>query len=132
MENLKSVKHELQNIISGNDGERATDFIKAVKAILTTGSKAGSKTETKRITREEEERALIEFASASNLWISENLLGNFITEGAEQKVYFSSNTDYVIKLADAIFYTCWLDYFNNLLLHNYFFSNAPCEIIGFL
>ena len=55
----------------------------------------------------------------------------YLTEGAEQKVFFPENTDYVVKLADAIFYLNWVDYFNNLLLHNALFTNTAYELIGF-
>ncbi len=37
----------------------------------------------------------------------------------------------VIKINDAIFYNSWQEYFNSLLLHNYFFPSAAYELIGF-
>ncbi|MBZ9787058.1 hypothetical protein LB456_06260 [Psychroflexus sp. CAK57W] len=54
----------------------------------------------------------------------------FISEGAEQKVYINDN-QYVIKLNDAIYYASWEDYFINLLLHNYFFSDTAYQLLGF-
>ncbi len=53
-----------------------------------------------------------------------------MSEGAEQRVYLK-DTRHVIKLNDAIYYRCWLDYFQNLLLHNYFFQDTAYEILGF-
>ena len=32
---------------------------------------------------------------------------------------------------DSIYYSSWLDYINNLLLHNYFFSDTAYELLGF-
>ena len=37
----------------------------------------------------------------------------------------------VLKLSDSIYYASWLDYFYNLLLHNYFFSRYGYQLKGF-
>ena len=132
MEDLKSFKNELQNIILGDDSKGTNYLIKTVQAYLKSGTYADTKTETKQLSRAEEERALIKFAGSRNLWLKETYLGIYITEGAEQKVYFPDNANHVIKIADGIFYTHWLDYFNNLLLHNFIFANTAYELIGFL
>ena len=57
-------------------------------------------------------------------------MSQYVSEGAEQKVYLNG-TDHVIKLNDAIYYTSWLDYFHNLLLHNFFFPDTAYELRGF-
>ena len=54
-----------------------------------------------------------------------------IGEGAEQKVYLSSDNKSVLKLNDSIYYEFWIDYLNNLLLHNYFFPTTNYQLIGF-
>ncbi len=36
------------------------------------------------------------------------------------------------KLNDSIFYETWTDYFNSLLLHNFFFPATSYELIGFV
>ena len=54
-----------------------------------------------------------------------------ITEGAEQKIYFTEGADDVVKISDAVFYVFWLDYFNNLLIHNYLFPDTAYTLIGF-
>ncbi len=41
------------------------------------------------------------------------------------------DSEHVLKLNDAIYYSCWVDYFHNLLLHNYFFPDTAYELIGF-
>jgi putative ubiquitin-RnfH superfamily antitoxin RatB of RatAB toxin-antitoxin module len=37
----------------------------------------------------------------------------------------------VLKLNDGIYYASWEDYFNNLLLNNYFFPDTAYNLIGF-
>jgi hypothetical protein len=54
----------------------------------------------------------------------------YVSEGAEQKVYLK-NSSTVIKLNDAIYYLSWIDYLNNLLLHNYFFQDTAYDLVGF-
>lgn len=41
------------------------------------------------------------------------------------------DTEHVLKLNDAIFYTSWKDYIFNLLLHNFFFPDTAYDLIGF-
>ncbi|MGV8137728.1 MAG: hypothetical protein AB2L20_21160 [Mangrovibacterium sp.] len=57
-------------------------------------------------------------------------MNNYISEGAEQKVYLKDNRS-VIKLNDAIYYLSWIDYFINLLLNNYFFPDTAYKLLGF-
>ncbi|MGV9004659.1 putative polyvalent protein kinase domain-containing protein [Flavobacterium sp.] len=54
----------------------------------------------------------------------------YVSEGAEQKVYLKDSEN-VLKLNDAIYYTSWKDYFLNLLLHNYFFPDTAYQLVGF-
>jgi hypothetical protein len=37
----------------------------------------------------------------------------------------------VLKLNDAIYYGSWIDYFHNLLLHNFFIPDTAYELVGF-
>jgi hypothetical protein len=53
-----------------------------------------------------------------------------VSEGAEQRVYLK-DANYVLKLNDAIYYSYWIDYFQNLLLHNFFFPDTAYELLGF-
>ena len=59
------------------------------------------------------------------------VFGTYITEGAEQKVYFPGDSEDVIKISDAIFYVYWQDYFTNLLIHNYLFPDTKYTLAGF-
>jgi hypothetical protein len=54
-----------------------------------------------------------------------------VSEGAEQRVYLKDNL-HVIKLNDGIYYRCWQEYFQNILLHNYFFTDTAYELLGFV
>ena len=54
-----------------------------------------------------------------------------MSEGAEQRV-FLKDSDHVLKLNDAIYYSFWKDYFYNLLFHNFFFQDTAYELVGFI
>ena len=45
---------------------------------------------------------------------------------------FLKDSIHVLKLNDAIYYSCWVDYFYNLLFHNYFFPDTSYELIDFI
>ena len=94
---LKSLKHELQNIITGDVAKGQSYLIKTAQTYLKSSKDSGSATEAKFNSREKEERALSSFADSKKLWLYENDIGNYITEGAEQKVYFPDNENYVLK-----------------------------------
>jgi len=46
-------------------------------------------------------------------------------------VYLDEDTRYVIKLNDSVFYEYWLDYFRNLMIHNFLFPQTSYKLIGF-
>lgn len=73
---------------------------------------------------------MIEYANKHNLFYELISEDNYISEGAEQKVFMFGH-DAVIKLNDSIYYASWEDYFHNLLLHNYFFSDTAYSFLGF-
>lgn len=131
MQDLKKFKHELQLIISGKGFSSQGSLICAAKAQLTGHPKTGSQVKTTKLNRAEEERTLIEFATENNFWLTDENLGIYITEGAEQKVFYKNNSDDVLKISDAVFYTSWVSYFDNLLLHNHFFPDTSYTLVGF-
>ena len=45
--------------------------------------------------------------------------------------WFRQNANIVLKLNDSIYYESWIDYFENLLLNNYFFPDTAYKLIGF-
>ena len=132
MEDLKSVKNELQNIIKGKSSSGESDSIQAAKTYLRNYTQSSGKSEDPKPDRSEEERALKEYAKQNGLLIGKSDLGVFITSGAEQRVFYKEGDTMLLKVADAIFYVSWEDYLNNLLLHNYFFPDTAYTLIGFL
>lgn len=128
---MKHLKYELQSIIIGDGQNGDRSQLKKVHNFLRGNAQTGPKPEKQKCLKSEEETLLIDFAQRENLIfsgeISEDL---FVSEGAEQKVYrFDGHS--VIKLNGSIFYEYWLDYFNSLLIHNYFFKATAYELMGF-
>ena len=132
MDDFKSLKSELQDIIKGKSKSGQSHSIQAAKAYLRNHTQSGGKTEGPKPDRAEEERALKEFAEQNSLFLNKNDLGEFITSGAEQKVYYKDGDTFLYKVADGVFYINWSDYYDNLLLHNYFFPDTSYSLAGFL
>ena len=128
---MKISKDELRNIIQG-DGQIGNESIIKKTQLYLGGNEIPDLQNSKiQHLKSEEERGLICFIKANNLFYDEKILQeNYIGEGAEQKVY-KLNDIYLIKLNDTIFYEFWRDYFNSLLIHNYFFESTQYELLGF-
>jgi hypothetical protein len=124
------MKHELQNIISGKSQVKHGATIQAVASYFRDGKGAGDLAEKSIILKRQEESLIEQFASENSLWISDVNIDNFVSSGAEQLVYLK-NERTVLKLNDSIYYASWVDYFNNLLLNNYFFPDTAYELLGF-
>lgn len=124
------MKHELQNIISGKSQVRYGDAIQAVTRYLRRGQSTGSETKENKQIKSEEAALIRQFCDQNNFWNTEIDITTFISSGAEQKVYLH-NEYQVFKLNDAIYYATWEDYFNNLLLNNYFFPDTAYQLVGF-
>ena len=80
--------------------------------------------------KSEETKGLVSFIDQKDLWVNDINTDFYISEGAEQRVYLKDEKS-VWKLNDAIYYSSWQDYFINLLLNNYFFSDTAYELKGF-
>ncbi len=119
----------IQDVISGKSKVSNGEVIQATASYLRKnegaslmGSAKPSKKETER---------LEDYISENNLWIGDGIIGSYISEGVEQKVYrFDSNN--VIKLNTSVYYRSWESYLNSLLLHNLFFPDTAYELIGFI
>jgi len=121
---------EIQFIISGKSNIKHESIVKAVINDLTRSEESSSLVKTdKHFKREETERLKV-IVKTTNLWISDIDFDNYVSEGAEQKVYLKNGKS-VIKLNDAIYYISWIDYLHNLLLHNYFFPDTAYQLLGF-
>jgi len=128
--NLKSVKYELQHLISGTSGASYDAIIQTVARYLRRSKKAGPMAKEKHQNKPEETKNLLEFARRNKLLIAHINQDDFISAGAEQKVYIKDG-EWVVKLNDGIYYASWEDYFHNILLHNYFFSDTAYNLLGF-
>lgn len=124
------LKHELHDIISGKNQVRHGTIIQSIASYLGHGAETGSKIEDSKQIREQEKKKLERFVSENNLWAHDIDFAKYVSEGAEQRV-FLKNSDHVIKLNDAIYYSSWKDYLYSLLFHNYFFTDTAYELIGF-
>jgi hypothetical protein len=124
------MKDELQRIISGKSQVKHGAIIQAIACYLSRSqSSSGLVKEFKHFKKQEAE-ILKQYVTNNKLWILDLNLDNYVSEGAEQKVYLKDGKN-VIKLNDAIYYSSWLDYFHNLLLNNYFFSDTAYNLLGF-
>ncbi len=128
--NIKIIKYELQNILSGKSAVSYGATLQAITRYLRAGIGASAKTQGNESNKSEETKRLIEYINLHHLWNCDINFSLFIAAGAEQRV-FIKNTRKVLKLNDSIYYASWVDYFNNLLLNNYFFPDTAYNLLGF-
>lgn len=124
------LKYELHNVLSGKSEVRFGTIIQAIASYLKNGETTSRTIKDKKHLKSEETKRLENYISQNNLWVKNIDLSQYVSEGAEQKVYLKDSEN-VLKLNDSIYYTSWKDYFYNLLLHNYFFPDTAYELIGF-
>lgn len=123
-------KQEIYDVISGKSQVRFGTAIQSVASYLSKGSQPGSKIENSKQFKEQEAKRLEIYISENEFWISDIDFTQYVSEGAEQRVYLK-NSDHVLKLNDGIYYGSWRDYFYNLLIHNFYFEDTAYELIGF-
>ncbi len=124
------LKNELHNVISGKSQVSYGAIIQTIASYLNNGPQASDGIESPKQIREQETKKLENCVTEQNLWIKDIDFSQYVSEGAEQRVYLK-DSEHVIKLNDAIYYSCWADYFRNLLLHNFFFPDTAYQLIGF-
>jgi len=124
------MNHEIQCIISGKSEVKHGTNIQTVISFLAGSQEPGSMAKTDKHFKREETKRLKQYIENHKLWVSDIDLNNYISEGAEQKVYLKDGKS-VLKLNDAIYYSSWVDYFQNLLLNNYFFPDTAYCLLGF-
>lgn len=125
------MKNELQNILSGKSKVSFGNIIQTIACYLKDGESAGGTAESEKHFKKEETKRLEAYITEHHLWLNNIDLTQYVSEGAEQKVYLK-DFEYVFKLNDAIYYNSWRDYFYNLLLHNFFFPDTAYDLIGFV
>ena len=125
------MKDELQNIIHGKSETSQRTLIQTIASYLRASQGTSAMVEDDKQYKQKETKNLIEYCNRNNLWVTDKVnFDLFISEGAEQKV-FIKNDKTVYKLNDSIYYLTWLDYFTNLVLNNYFFSDTSYTLVGF-
>lgn len=127
----KQLKYELQNHLRGDGEKRERNTLQTVAYYLSRSQSTSNKTEDTKQYKTEEIEYLMPLLEKQALWLNEPSQTNYLTEGAEQKVYLMSDLKSVIKLNAGIFYLSWLDYLHSLLLHNFFFPHTTYEFLGF-
>ncbi len=80
---IKQVKYELQNLISGKSGASYDALIQTVTSHLRSGKRTGPMAEEKHQNKAQETKELIEFAKSNNLILEHIPEDNFIASGAE-------------------------------------------------
>ena len=130
MQTLNNIKNELQLIISGKGKVVHGEAIQAVAHYLAASQTANPLAATDKYIKTEEIKRLVEYINAHHLWVPDINEANYISQGAEQKVYLQDGST-VLKLNDAVYYATWHDYFINLLLNNYFFADTAYQLVGF-
>jgi hypothetical protein len=124
------LKNELQNIISGKSSVVYGALIQTVARELERSCNASKLDKENEHFKKQETEILIELIDKEQLWISDLNLDNYVSEGAEQRVYLKDGKT-VQKLNDSIYYASWQDYFHNLLLNNFFFADTAYRLDGF-
>ena len=128
---MKKIKDELQHIILGHEPTGQASQLKKIQRFLRSNAETSFATEKHKQLKSEETATLIAFAQQENMIYAPIIReSDFISEGAEQKVY-RLNGSHIIKTNAGAFYECWLDYFNSLLIHNYFFPATAYTFLGF-
>lgn len=127
---INALKYELRQIISGKSQVRHGTIIQSAASYLRNCPTTSQANPNAKHFKKEEAKSLETFISNSGLWLYEIDLSQYVSEGAEQKVYLKDSS-LVVKLNDSIYYNSWQDYFHNLLLHNFFFEDTAYRLLGF-
>ncbi len=122
--------NEIQRIISGESQVRYGTNIQTAIDYLRKGEISGTLDKTDKHFKRKETESLRKYIENQNLWVKDIDLSNYVSEGAEQKVYLKDGRS-VFKLNDAIYYLSWVDYLVSLLLNNFFFPDTAYKLLGF-
>jgi hypothetical protein len=83
----KNLKDELHDVISGKSQVRFGTIIQTVAHYLKNGTETGSTTQGQKHIRKQEEKKLDSFITEKELWIHDIDFTQYVSEGAEQRVY---------------------------------------------
>ena len=125
-----NIKYEIQSILRGKGKVSYGEPIQTIASYLRESLDPSSTSQGNEPDKIKETKRLEEYINLNQLWNCNIDFNLFISEGAEQRV-FIKNTSKVLKLNDSIYYQSWADYFDNLLLNNYFFQDTAYDLLGF-
>ncbi len=129
-EPIKITKHEIKNIISGNGGTWQAKAIKAAASNIGPGTQASAGSHGTQLEKWPQD-GLRQYIENNNLWVPVSYFDRYLGSGAEHDVYLLDSEN-VVKTNNLSFYAgSMADYFDNLLLHNYFFAATAYELVGF-
>lgn len=92
---------EIQYIISGKSKIKHGATLKTIARYLERGNTTSKLVKGDKHFRSEEEKRLNQFIDKNKLWVEYVDLKNYVSKGAEQKVYLKDQK-HVLKLSDAI------------------------------
>lgn len=128
---MKNIKDELQHIILGDGPAGETNKLKKIQSFLRRHAETSFVSEKQQQFQGKETATILAYAADENLFYEQPINEiDFLAEGAEQRVYRFDGT-HVIKTNGGVFYEFWLDYFNSLLIHNFFFPTTAYSFLGF-
>jgi len=96
------MKNELHNVLSGKSSVRFGTTLQAITRYLTKGTPTSSKIKNSKHFKKQEEEKLESFITKHKLWKVNIDISQYISEGAEQKVYLK-DTEFVLKINDSIY-----------------------------
>ncbi len=90
---MKGIKDELQNIILRDEQTGSGSQLKKAQSFLRRYAETSRATKEQQHFKDQETAALIAFAKAENCFYNHSIsINDFISEGAEQKVYRLDDT----------------------------------------
>ena len=125
---IENERQNLRNIIDGNVIDRPNNLAESARNYLVRRYSTSQG-------YHENIRNLKEFLTTNPEFLYENddnYINNYISSGAESKVYLDEDLKHVIKVKDPFVYFSTLPkILDSLLLHNLFFKNCAYEFLGF-
>jgi len=87
LQSSNKIIYELQHIISGNGKVVQGGIIQAIASYLRTGETTSAVASEDKYIKKEETKKLIAYIHTHQLWIKTIQEENYLSQGAEQKVY---------------------------------------------
>ena len=124
---LTPTKDEIRNVILGKSKVSNGEPIQTIANYLRRSKGTSYMVTDPRFLKKSEEEILKSYKRIIPISTFKNKIG----QGLEHRVYLDNDRKTVTKINNGYFYSYWRDYFNNLLLNNYFFPDTTYNLIGF-